>query len=262
MVPDPRGRVTGDGGRPWSGHLPGTRPHGTRPPPSRRPPGWQPWAVVAGVLAAAGCSQNWSPAPVDQALAANGLERVEPAWSPNPGAPWDHSNAGSAGAADASATISLGGLRAVRPEGWEPVEPNGAMRRAEFHLAGAQGSDEAVLAVFHFGPGGGGTTAANVERWIGQFEALPGMPAPRVQRSEQMVNGMPVTRVAICGSYRPGIAPAGGSDRGEGHASYSMLGAVVEAPAGPFFLKLTGPTATVERWTSAFDAFVGGLEPE
>jgi hypothetical protein len=40
-----------------------------------------------------------------------------------------------------------------------------------------------------------------------------------------------------------------------------MLGAVVEAPRGAFFYKLTGPRTTVAHWAEAFSAYLESLEP-
>ena len=42
------------------------------------------------------------------------------------------------------------------------------------------------------------------------------------------------------------------------HARGSTAG-VVQTANGPYFLKLTGPQATVTKWNDAFDRFVASL---
>ena len=163
-------------------------------------------AAAAGLLVgllAAGCNQNWSPAPVDQALADKGLHPVTalPATRTGPGTAPGHGVAAVTGS-----RVSLGGLAALLPTRWESVAPAGPMRSAEFRLPGLSGAGPAELAVFRFGPGMGGSTAANVERWVGQFTGDPGTPDPQVRRGESWVHGMRVTRVAVRGTWFQGNA--------------------------------------------------------
>jgi hypothetical protein len=40
---------------------------------------------------------------------------------------------------------------------------------------------------------------------------------------------------------------------------YRLLGAIVQAPEGPVFFKLTGPAATISTAESGFEALVSSL---
>jgi hypothetical protein len=69
---------------------------------------------------------------------------------------------------------------------------------------------------------------------------------------------MDVTRVEVAGSYHPmampGAPPAPGTLQGA-----RLVGAIVEAPSGFWFFKLTGSDATVRSATPEFDALVDSL---
>ena len=71
---------------------------------------------------------------------------------------------------------------------------------------------------------------------------------------------MPVTLVDIRGTYGGGMGGMGQSQ--EQLVGYRMLGAIVQAPKGAFFFKLTGPEETVERWAASFEQYIDGVLPE
>lgn len=63
------------------------------------------------------------------------------------------------------------GLLLYAPKTWEKVDPKSNFRLAQFSIPAAEGDKEAgELAVFSFAGGGGGLQA-NIDRWIGQFQA-------------------------------------------------------------------------------------------
>jgi len=128
------------------------------------------------------------------------------------------------------------------------------MRAATYVVPAPEGKGEpAECAVSFFGAGQGGMVDANVDRWVGQFEN----PVPPL-KSEREVHGLKVTIVQIGGTY---IGMGGmmmeSSPRKE---NYRLLGAIVEAPEGMVFFKLTGPTQTVADAEKDFDALLGSLE--
>ena len=53
------------------------------------------------------------------------------------------------------------------PEGWVQTQPSSPMRLDQATIPGDAGEGE--LAVFFFGPGGGGGTEANLQRWVNQM---------------------------------------------------------------------------------------------
>src|SRR5215218_7412143 len=65
-----------------------------------------------------------------------------------------------------------GGIDFDLPSGWQAETPSSGMRLAQATIPGASGPGQ--LAVFFFGPGGGGGVEANIQRWIDQMEPAPG----------------------------------------------------------------------------------------
>lgn len=145
-------------------------------------------------------------------------------------------------------------LTFTMPEGWEREAPLSSMRHSQYRLPGEAG--DAELAIF---VGIGGSVDQNIERWIGQFSGEDGgsvRDSAKIQQEE--VNGMPVTYLDVSGSFAPGMGPMGGS--AEPVAGYRMLAAVIETATGPWFLKLTGPEATVTQWEAGFREFVNSAQ--
>ena len=129
------------------------------------------------------------------------------------------------------------------------------MRSAEYLVPRAAGdSDDAECTIITFGAGKGGSVDENVDRWIKQLDG-----ASTPQRTTRTVHGMKVTRVEATGTYLgmrmpggPGAPPRPGS---------RLTGAIVEAPSGLWFFKLTGPDATVKASDAELDALVDSCRP-
>ena len=146
------------------------------------------------------------------------------------------------------------------PEGWVVKPPSSKMRIAEFALpkSGADPED-GTLAVFWFGGSGGGVDA-NVGRWLGQFTQPDGRATKDVAKIEtRTVGAYKVTVVDVSGTFNAEMMP--GSGVATTKPGWRMLGAVVEAPEGSYFVKASGPAKTMELWKSAFDAFISSLKP-
>src|SRR5437879_7473373 len=61
------------------------------------------------------------------------------------------------------------------PDGWVTEKPSSSMRVAQYKLAKAEGDPEdASLALYYFGATQGGTSQANIDRWIGQMQQPDG----------------------------------------------------------------------------------------
>ncbi len=144
---------------------------------------------------------------------------------------------------DARGTLDLGGAVLDAPDPWQFATPSSSMRLAEAAIPGPGGP--ALLTVFFFGAGGGGGVDANLARWVGQVET-DGEP----ERTEFTVGDFTITTVAVDGTLLPSGMGAGPTEPVPGS---SLVGAVIQGPGGPWFLKVTGPQATVSAAREAFD---------
>lgn len=128
-----------------------------------------------------------------------------------------------------------------------------AMRAAEYAVSD---HPEATLAVFHFGPGQGGTVDDNIDRWVDQFHQPDGRSSrdvANITRGE--AGGLPVTFVDVTGSF----SGMRGSEATVTEESQRMLGAIVEGPEGLVFFKLIGPSDVVGSAASAFDEMIASV---
>jgi hypothetical protein len=136
------------------------------------------------------------------------------------------------------------------PFGWEKVSPSSPMRKATYRVPPAPKDPEGgEMAVFFF-RGEGGSTEANIQRWIAQF--LDAKPSD-VKRAQRTINGMSQTIVEIEGTFASGMPGEPPTPK----PKYRLIGTVVETPVGPYFFKLTGPRKTVE---AAREAYLAMLE--
>jgi hypothetical protein len=74
---------------------------------------------------------------------------------------------------------------------------------------------------------------------------------------EQTRSGLKVSLVDVSGTYVAEVKP--GATERFNKPGYRLRAAVVETPRGPYFIKLTGPAATVARWEDSFRAFIASL---
>ena len=126
------------------------------------------------------------------------------------------------------------------------------MRVAEYVVPRASGdAADAECTVITFGPSQGGSVSDNVDRWVRQFNPLSGAPT----RATRQVGGMSVTRVEVAGSYHPMSMP-GGPSAPTTEPGARLVGAIVEAPSGLWFFKLTGPDATVRAAAPELDTLL------
>jgi hypothetical protein len=136
----------------------------------------------------------------------------------------------------------------VDPPGLRRVPPKNAMRKASYEVPHAgKDTEDGELAVFYFGPGQGGGIEQNVDRWVKQFS---GVQPSDVKRADRQANGLRQHTVEIAhGTFEsgmPGMGPSGPKK------DYALEGAIVEAPSGAYFFKMTGPAATVAAARAAF----------
>src|ERR1041384_4180592 len=89
-------------------------------------------------------------------------------------------------------------LKFTVPPGWIEEERTSSMRIAQYRLPRAEGDTETrSVVLYYFGQGQGGSTAANIERWVGQMKQANGRPSKEVAKEEHFdVNGLKVATVS------------------------------------------------------------------
>lgn len=138
------------------------------------------------------------------------------------------------------------------PAGWKEMPKQSMMRAATYQAEGPDGVAE--VAVFYFGPGQGGDVESNITRWVGQFQDTA---SDAVTRSTRDVNGLKQYLVKVSeGTFASGMpgGPVGPQK------AWGMEAAVVEAPSGSYFFKMTGPAKTVSKQSEAFHALLNSIK--
>lgn len=152
-----------------------------------------------------------------------------------------------AASAPASSDASPAAVAWKAPAGFREAPSPSSFRLATYRVSLA-GRDDAELSVSR----AGGSTEANIERWIGQFDD-----AGKDERSQKTVRGMKVTIVEVSGTYLGGgMRP---DEAAQKRAGWSLLGAIVEGEGTPYFFKLVGPRETVRSARAAFLAMLDDL---
>jgi len=139
------------------------------------------------------------------------------------------------------------------PAAWEKVANPSAMRKATYRIPKAAGDAEnPELSVIV----AGGSSASNIERWVGQFSA-----GASVDKKERTVSDINVTVVEIKGTYGGGMAVPGMAAAPTPKEHFALLGAIATADGqdGTFF-KMVGPEKSVKAARADFDKFVSSLK--
>jgi hypothetical protein len=148
------------------------------------------------------------------------------------------------------------GLKFTVPAGWVEEERTSSMRVAQYRLPRVEtDAEDASLVLYYFGQGQGGSTTANIERWVGQMKQAEGSAAKQDQFE---TNGLKVTTVDVSGTYVAETAPGSGTFHNQ--PGYRLRAAVVETPNGSYFVKLVGPEKTVTRWNESFLSYLKSFE--
>ena len=150
-------------------------------------------------------------------------------------------------------------LKFTVPAGWVEEPRSSSMRVAQYKLPKAAGdTEDASLVLYYFGQGQGGSTAANVERWVGQMKLADGSAAKDAKQEQFDTNGLRVTTVDVSGTYVAETAP--GSGTFHNNAGYRLRAAVIETPKGSYFVKLVGPEKTVAQWNESFLSYLKSFQ--
>lgn len=160
----------------------------------------------------------------------------------------------------AQTSQSTGELKYKVPDGWIVEPPTSAMRAAQYRLPKAEAdAEDAILVLYYFGQGQGGSAAANIDRWINQMQQADGHPSKENAKTEALtVNGLKVMTVDVAGTYTAEMSPGSGTFNNK--AGYRLRAAVVETPKGSYYVKLIGPEKTVGKWDEAYSKYVKSFE--
>jgi hypothetical protein len=156
-------------------------------------------------------------------------------------------------------THTAAGLEFVFAREWVFKLSNSPMRAAEISMPAANEADGGVeVVVFYFGQGQGGTAEANITRWIGQVEPMPGWP-PTLYQSRP--NGLVVSEVVVRGNYTPtAMGPAAPAPTPIKDAV--LYGIVAEGgPLGSVFIRATGTIKAMDAARPGLETMVQLLRP-
>jgi len=148
--------------------------------------------------------------------------------------------------AESPATFKVSELTFTRPAAWEPLETTSQMRKAQFKVTDPASKESADVIFFYFGPGNGGGTQANVDRWFGQFKEPKDQIKPKTE--EATVSGRKVTYVQAEGTYMSGMPGGPTTPR----PNYALAGAIIESSQGNIFARMTGPRELVKSSLAEF----------
>jgi hypothetical protein len=192
--------------------------------------------------------------PAQQAPAAPTQAAAAPAATPPaapaaaPAAPTKTSTADSD-----PALIEVAGIAAPKPATWTWQAPTMQFRTLQYAVPGeGDSTTSAELVVSVFAGNDGGPIESNITRWAGQFRTAEGGPATP-KREEKEIDGMKVILVELAGAYMAMGAAGPRPDT-------LQLAAIIRAPNNNIFIRLVGPSKTVEANREAWNALVAGLK--
>ena len=133
----------------------------------------------------------------------------------------------------------IGGMKFEIPAGWEEKTLSSTMILGEFSLPGEAGSGRLTMST------AGGGTAANMDRWRGQFHPSPSDPEPK--ESQIAASGKDVTLLELHGTFSDTFGGGGPKP------NWQLLGVAIPIDADHnYFVKLTGPKETVSAHREEF----------
>ncbi len=197
--------------------------------------------VLSGFLIAAGCD-NKKPQPPLKTPTAMPV-------APAPTAPAPAATPAPEAANSTGPVVSVLGASLTLPPSWKRNPPANQMRLAEATVPDAGGdATKSCLVVFSTA---GGTVDDNIARWSGQVRDSAGQPVKGTPQT-QTIGGLKISVVELTGSFA-------GMD-GAAKENWTLRGAIIEAPQGLVFIKMTGPAASVTAATRDFDSLVQSLK--
>jgi hypothetical protein len=180
-----------------------------------------------------------------------------------PGMPDPHAaTGGGTPAASQPTETQLEGITMQIPAGWvyEAPEPGqgmpGMAPKAIFRLNPVEGDSEPVFVrVTHF-PGMNVSDEFNIDRWYSAFTQPDGRPTKDASKVESFdVGEVKIVFVDVSGTMTVNDQKGPGSKPG-----WRMLGAIIKDPKGPHFVKVVGPTKSVEHWKDSVLAYLKSVK--
>jgi hypothetical protein len=153
-------------------------------------------------------------------------------------------------------TVKVSGVEFRAPAGWSSIPPQNRMQSAAYLIGEATGGGQmgGQDTVCVWLAGIGGSVEQNLDRWRGQVKN-PATNQPAESKVEtRTIAGMRVTLVSMSGTYSSMVGGAATPIPGTG-----FRGAIVEAPSGAVFVRLTGPSDKVASASKDFDAMIAGM---
>jgi hypothetical protein len=155
-----------------------------------------------------------------------------------------------------AAAAELPAMRWDLPEGWSQVPPSSPMRLAEYTVPSLEaGGVPAEVSVFHLGPAALAVDET-LQRWASSFDG-----AALAKRSKRRAGPNVVHLVEASGTYEPSGMGMESADKATEHPGWSLVGAIVETPVGPYYFKLLGPQASVSGAREAFLRMIDSVGP-
>jgi gluconolactonase len=152
--------------------------------------------------------------------------------------------------------VEVDKLKLAVPTTWESEKPSNRLRLAQFVIPKAEGDSEAGELVIS--PPIGGTPEANIQRWIGQFEA----DGREAKMTEGTAPDGKYILVNLKGTFKKSIGPPIAM-KTTPKPGYRMLGVILQTKAGGnYFFKLTGPDKTVAGQAEALRTAFGAKEAD
>ncbi len=167
----------------------------------------------------------------------------------------------SASAGAMGSSLQVDDLRFTIPDQWQAEEPTSTSRKAQYALTDAGSDDPGSCVIYFFGGGGAGNIQANLDRWIGQFANAAGEPpADTAVHETRTIAGLPVHTLDVSGRYIAEVTP--GSDERHDKPNQRLIAAIVEAPAGAYYLKVLGPVRIIDAQEAAILAMIDSMRHE
>lgn len=152
--------------------------------------------------------------------------------------------------------VTLGGINYRPAKQWTTYPPAGMRKGIYSYGPLEEDIDSATVLVFYFGSSGG-TIEANLERWIAQWSLPDGRdPHTATLQHNFEVDGMTVHILTLMGTYASGSM----STTPVAKENYRLVAAIIEAPEGNVFFKLTGPDYTSRVMIEAFMSMIKDIK--
>ena len=156
--------------------------------------------------------------------------------------------------AEVAVDVKIGELELKLPKSWKQSDATLPMRLATFEVPAGEGDKDNGEFVISSFPGGGGGVDANISRWVGQFSAEGRKAVVRQGKAGESDYFV----ANISGTYmKPDGPPI--LRKTKETPGQRMVGVILNTKdSGVYFLKLTGPDATVAAQLDAVRTSFGG----